>query len=151
YFSVLASRLVGPSGNVIAVEPQSRLQNVIQTNLSLNECSNVRLVQAVVSSITGTVQIQLNPDINSGGTSLFRSTKYPLKTEAVPSFTITEFLNRTAVERCDLIKVDVEGAEYDIFMGAEQVLKAGVLRNIALEIHNSILEARCLSSLRLHE
>jgi FkbM family methyltransferase len=151
YFSVLASRLVGPSGNVIAVEPQSRLENIIQTNSSLNECSNVRLIQAVVSSITGTIKIQLSPDINTGGTSLFRSTKYPLKTETVPSFTIAEFLSRTEVERCDLIKVDVEGAEYDIFMGAEQVLKAGVLRNIALEIHNSILETRGLSGLRLHE
>src|SRR5262249_10930989 len=67
------------------------------------------------------------------------------------SFTIAELLNRTEVERCDLIKVDVEGAEYDIFMGAEQVLKAGVLRNIALEIHNSILQTRGLSGLRLHE
>ena len=111
----------------------------------------MRLIQAVVSTVTGTVQIQLSPDIDTGATSLFRGTKYPLNTESVPSFTIAEFLNRTEVERCDLIKVDVEGAEYDIFMGAEQVLKAGVLRNIALEIHNGIVETRGLSGLRLHE
>jgi FkbM family methyltransferase len=151
YFSVLASRLVGPRGSVIAVEPQSRLENVIQTNLSLNECSNVRLIQAAVSSISGPVQIQLSPDINTGSSSLFRSTKYPLKVESVPSVTIAELLSRTGVDRCDLIKVDVEGAEYETFMGAEQVLRAGILRNIALEIHNTILETRGLSGLKLHK
>jgi hypothetical protein len=41
YFSVLASSLVGPHGTVIAVEPQSRLQGVIQTNIGENTCSNV--------------------------------------------------------------------------------------------------------------
>jgi FkbM family methyltransferase len=151
YFSVLASRLVGPNGTVITVEPQSRLQSVIQTNLSLNECSNVTLLQAVVSSTTGTANIHLTPDVNSGGTSLFRTTKYPLKTETVPSFSMSDFLSRTHVTRCDLIKVDVEGAEYDILMAAEQVLKAGILRNIALEIHNSILETKGLSGSRLHD
>jgi FkbM family methyltransferase len=48
YFSVLASGVVGPSGAVIAVEPQSRLQGVIQTNLDANACLNVRLVRCVV-------------------------------------------------------------------------------------------------------
>jgi FkbM family methyltransferase len=105
----------------------------------------VSLVQAVVSSTNGIAEIQLSLDVNTGSTSLFRTTKYPLKSESVPSFTMAEFLNRIEVGRCDLIKVDVEGAEYDIFMAAEQILKAGILRNIALEIHNSLLETRGLS------
>jgi methyltransferase, FkbM family len=151
YFSVLASGLVGPHGAVIAVEPQSRLQSVIQANLSLNNCYNVRLIQTVVSGATGSVEIQLAPEVNTGGTSLFKNTKYSLETESVQSLTLADFLARTGAERCDLMKVDVEGAEYDIFMGAEQVLRAGTIQNIALEIHNDILESRGLSGKRLHE
>jgi FkbM family methyltransferase len=150
YFSVIASQIVGPRGTVIAVEPQSRLQSVIQENLSLNGCYNVRVVRAVVSSQTGTILLQLNSDLNNGGSSLFRSTRYPVPTEEVRSFTLPEFLSRTGVERCDLMKVDIEGAEYDVFMTATDILRSGAIRNIALEIHNSILEDRGLSGNVLH-
>src|SRR5262245_6668785 len=36
YFTVLGAKLVGPSGRVIAIEPQDRLAGVIEENLRLN-------------------------------------------------------------------------------------------------------------------
>lgn len=150
YFSVIASQIVGPRGTVIAVEPQSRLQSVIQANLTLNACYNVRVVRAVVSSQTGIVRLQLTSELNNGGSSLFRSTRYPVPTEEVQSLTLAEFLSRTGIERCDLMKVDIEGAEHDVFMTATDILRSGAIRNIALEIHNSILEDRGLSGNELH-
>ena len=151
YFSVIASRIVGPRGTVIAVEPQSRLQSVIQANLTLNSCYNVRLVRAVVSSQTAIVRLHLNSEMHTGGSSLFRSSRYPVPTEEVQSFTLAEFLNRTGIEKCDLMKVDIEGAEHDVFMTATGILRSGAIRNIALEIHNSVLENRGLSGNELHQ
>jgi len=151
YFSVIASQIVGPRGTVIAVEPQSRLQSVILANLALNTCYNVRMVRAVVSSQTGTVRLQLTPELNNGGSSLFRTTSYPVPTEEVQSFTLAELLSRTGIERCDLMKVDIEGAEHEVFMTAKGILKSGAIRNIALEIHNPILEDRGLSGNELHQ
>jgi FkbM family methyltransferase len=150
YFSVVASHLVGPRGSVIAVEPQSRLQHILQTNLRLNRCYNVRLIGAAISSTSGPVKMNLTADINSGGSSLFRPTKYGLRTEEVDGFTLSEFCRRAGLDRCDLMKVDIEGAEYDVFMGARDFLQTGIIRNIALEIHNSILEKRGLSGNDLH-
>src|SRR3954468_546190 len=37
YFSVVAARLVGPTGRVIAIEPQSRLARVLERNFAINE------------------------------------------------------------------------------------------------------------------
>jgi hypothetical protein len=54
------------------------------------------------------------------------------------------------VDRCDLMKVDIEGAEYDVFMAADDVLRRGILRHVALEIHPSILANRGLSADTLH-
>jgi FkbM family methyltransferase len=150
YFSVIASQIVGPRGTVVAVEPQSRLQSVIQANLTLNTCYNVRVVRAVVSSQTGIVPLQLSSELNNGGSSLFRSTRYRVPTEEVRSVTLAEFLSRTGIERCDLMKVDIEGAEHDVFMTSTDILKSGTIRNIALEIHHSILEDRGLSGNELH-
>lgn len=151
YFSVLGSRLVGPHGRVIAVEPQSRLQDVIRANLVENKCSNVRVVKAVVASRTEKVALKLAPDMNTGATSLFRSTKYPLPTEDVQSFTLDEFLDTASTSYCDLMKVDVEGAEYDVFAGAQSVLKRGVIRHMCIEIHGAILERRGLSWDPVHQ
>ena len=151
YFSVLASKLVGPRGTVIAIEPQSRLQHVLQTNLGANECFNVRLISCVVSDTTGEMQLSLAASTNTGSSSLFRPTKYPLPTQKVQAFCLVDLLDKIGVESCDLVKVDIEGAEYDVFIAATEVLKAGILKNIALEFHPSILNRRGLSAESLHK
>ena len=95
--------------------------------------------------------IHLSPSNNSGGTSLYRSTPYPLPVESVPSWTLKDFLARAGVQAIDLAKVDIEGAEYRVFMPAGEVLRSGVLRNIVLEFHESILKRRGFAVEQLHE
>src|SRR4051812_38970298 len=41
YFSAIAARLVGPTGRVVAVEPQARLRPVLEENFRLNGVANV--------------------------------------------------------------------------------------------------------------
>jgi FkbM family methyltransferase len=151
YFTVIGSALVGNKGRVIALEPQSRLMNVIHANLALNSCLNVNVIQAVVSAKTETMNLHLAPGLSTGGSSLSRNTRYRLPTEQVQSFALSEFLEKAGIGHCDLMKVDIEGAEYDVFMHAEPVLRAGIIRNIALEIHDSILERQGQSGAILHE
>ena len=150
YFSVIASGIVGAHGTVIAVEPQSRLQSVIHTNLDANACTNVQLVRCAVSDRTEKVRLSLAPDINLGSSSLFRQTKYALPTEEVQSFCLDDLLDKVGVDHCDLMKVDIEGAEYDVFMAASTILRSGILKHVALEIHHSALAKRGLSPDLLH-
>lgn len=145
YFTVIASGLVGPSGQVIAIEPQFRLQSVIAANLALNNCFNVRLARAVVAGRTEPVELSMTSEINSGASSLFPATKYRLPTEAVQGYTLADFLNRCAVGGCELMKVDIEGAEYDVFMAAGDVLRSGIIRTIAIEFHPRAFKRRGLS------
>jgi hypothetical protein len=49
------------------------------------------------------------------------------------------------------MKVDIEGAEYDVFISAPEVLRKEIFRHIALEMHHSILERRELSADHLHK
>jgi FkbM family methyltransferase len=151
YFTVLASQLVGPQGIVIAIEPQSRLQSVITANLEANNCRNVRVVKAVVSSKTQKVSLALASATNNGSSSLFKHTKYPLPREEVQSFTLGDLFASIEVKRCDLLKMDIEGAEYDALTGAHELLKRGIIRNMTIEVHDSILERRGLSWGRVHE
>jgi FkbM family methyltransferase len=124
---------------------------VVQTNLAANECFNVRLFKCIVADKTATMRLFISPNTNSGSSSLFRPTRYPLPTQEIQSYTLQDFLDKAGVSRCDLMKVDIEGAEYDVFMAATEVLKNGTIKNIALEYHKNILEHRGLSADKLHE
>ncbi|HBY63822.1 MAG TPA: hypothetical protein DEH78_28690 [Solibacterales bacterium] len=151
YFSVIASRLVGPEGSVVAVEPQSRLQTVIQRNLVENGCFNVQVFQCLLSGRAGTAKIALSSDMNTGGSSLFPAARYRLPQEELRTLTLDDFFSKLRVGHCDLMKVDIEGAEWDVFMNSADVLRSGRLRNIVLEIHDSILAARGLDGAVLHQ
>jgi FkbM family methyltransferase len=139
FFAVIASKLVGPTGRVVAVEPQSRLGSVILKNLALNECANCTIVQAATSDFSGEITIHLAPTTNTGSTSVFHFTKYPVEKEIVRSLTLTDLLNELGIDKFDFVKVDIEGAEYNVFMAAKDVLLSGRLARIELEFHSDIL------------
>jgi FkbM family methyltransferase len=151
YFSVIASKLVGPTGSVIAIEPQLRLQAIVQNNLYLNDCYNVRLVRTVLSGKTGEFRLSLTSELNTGGTSLTNSRSAATRIETVRGVSMSDFFSRAGMSRCDLMKIDIEGAEYEVLMNAGDVLRQHLIRRIALEIHNSYLEKRGLSGQDLHE
>ena len=74
-----------------------------------------------------------------------------MRKEAVPSLTLSKLLEREGISECDLIKIDIEGAEYDVLLGSEDVLRRGALRHIAVEIHDSILRRRGITWRMLHD
>lgn len=151
YFSVIGSGLVGPAGRVYAVEPQARLGPVIAKNLELNGRTNVTHCSVAIGGHSGSAEIFLASEVNSGGSSFFRPARYWMKRQATRALTLLDFLDENKIESCDLMKVDVEGAEYEILMNAGNVLASGRIRAIALEIHNEILGRQGLSGATLHE
>jgi len=142
YFSIVASKLVGPPGRVIAVEPQSRLRSVLERNVSLNRASNIELHQVAISNVNGTVEIFLAPDTITGATSLSKTRKYPVPRETVTTLTLRQLLDNNHVHRADFMKMDVEGHEYEAILGSPEVFLSKRVRSLALELHPSILKER---------
>jgi len=151
FFSVIGSKLVGAGGSVIAVEPQSRLQPVIQENLYLNGCYNVRLLRTLIMGAAGEFSLSLGTELNTGSSSVGNPSAVPRRTEPVHGLPLADFVSRVGLTRCDLMKVDIEGAEYEVFMNSGELLREGILKKIALEIHNPVLESRGLSGNDLHQ
>jgi FkbM family methyltransferase len=144
YFSVLAAKLVGPSGHVVAIEPQARLQAVVARNLELNHIDRVSLVHAAVSDREGTAALHLTPGVNNSASSLMQPTRYSLATEQVPTTTLLSLLDRQNVARARLLKIDVEGWEYEAVLGSRELFRAGRIDALALELHPHLLSARGL-------
>ena len=145
YFSVIASQIVGEMGKVVAVEPQSRLQPVIAKNLALNHCKNTIVLQVAVSDKREDVVLHLSPDINSGSTSLVQTTRYPIPKQEVAGLTLAEIFHEQGITTCDLLKVDIEGWEYEAIMGSPEIFANHHVKAIALELHPHILAKRGLS------
>ena len=146
YFSVIASKIVGNDGRIIAVEPQSRLQPIIKKNIGLNECENVTLVSAAISDSSEILTLHLSPDINTGSTAAMQTTYYPLSKQEVGAMTLNELFQQQGINTCDLLKIDIEGWEYEAIMGSTDLFTSHSIKVIALELHPQQLEQRGLSS-----
>ena len=113
--SALASRLVGPRGAVVAIEPSPPVIAALQETLTRNDLTNVRMVAAAVSDRDHELPL-FAPRYNSGRTStLARS---GLREEGrVRAAPLGSLVTREELATARLIKIDVEGAEDRVLAG----------------------------------
>lgn len=142
YFSVVAAQRCGNEGRVVAIEPQLRLLPILQENLRLNHLHTVRVLNVAVTDHSGEVTLHLTPTMNSGASGLYRSAKYPLSTQTAAARTLAQILDDEELPRVDLMKVDIEGFEYEALLGSRSVFADRRIRVLALELHPTILASR---------
>lgn len=142
YFSVIAAKLVGAGGTVLAIEPQRRLRPVLEKNFELNRVTHARILDVAISDRSGAGTLHLSPDTNTGSTALSQTTSYATETSMIELATLEALLAQQQVDRVDLLKLDVEGFEYEALLGSPALFRSGRVRAIALELHPRALLAR---------
>jgi FkbM family methyltransferase len=142
YYSIIASKIVGPGGTVICIEPQTRLQRVIFRNMLENKAFNINVFQRVIADSIGMANIYLSPDMNTGSSGLQCTTRYRCPQELVPQTTLASLLHSINVCGIKLVKIDVEGFEYEAILGSRDLFASGIIENIALELHPALLARR---------
>jgi FkbM family methyltransferase len=123
YTVILSRRAV----HVHAFEPTDRTRVALQRTLRLNHCRNVTVHQEAVGSRTGPVDFYDTGTVVSNANSvapIAEATSY-----VVPGITIDDL----GLRDVNLIKMDIEGAEYDALLGAASTLKT--LSALAIEVH----------------
>jgi len=142
FFSIVASKAVGSTGRVIAIEPQSRLQEVLVRNIRENSALNVDIIQRAISDTPGFATISLTPDMNTGSSGLFRATRYRVPTQDVLQTTLDGLFKFLSLRSVRLMKMDIEGFEYEAVLGSREVFLGTTLEYFALELHPTILARR---------
>ncbi|MGB0696126.1 MAG: FkbM family methyltransferase [Rhodospirillaceae bacterium] len=140
------AKMVGPSGRVVAAEPDPANLDRLQENLGLNapEAAVVRVVPAPVSAAPEEIVFHFNGD-DSGGNALWDPARFPgnAASAAAPrsvkmsAATIDGLMADLAPENRPpkLLKIDTEGAEYLVVSGAQAALRAHSIPFILAELH----------------
>jgi len=124
--TVPLAQAVGPTGHVVAIEPQRLMFQLLCANVALNSLANVTCLNAASGARGGTIAVpQIDPHnpMSPGSVSFHASLPNGAVTERVP-ITPIDTLPVRLVDNVRLIKIDVEGMETQVLMGAEEVVKA---------------------------
>lgn len=132
FYSVSASRRIGPAGRVVAIEADPLVAAILRRNFEANHLSNATVVSAALTDCPGTVRLGRAPA--SGWTGLYYG-----KAEEwieVSALTGDGLFRSLGVGRIDAVKIDVEGAEGRVLAGMKDVLsKVGPA--LLIEVHRA--------------
>jgi FkbM family methyltransferase len=147
YHSLLASKCVGSTGHVYCFEASPSIYTVLERNLARNGARNVTSFNVAVVNEPGEVTVYLNVPENLGGSTVVpeAANERSAKLEAVvPGLPLPKILDASIIRRARLIKVDVEGAEWDVVKGIGSALISEFSKNtsIIMEIDRIAVEAR---------
>ncbi len=143
--SILVSRLVGPRGTVCAFEASPRVVDSCLRNLVQNGCHNVTLYQSAIYCRSDEwVPIYFGDHTQADSIIWGADRPGAGPAHVVPTLALDDYVRRTGLVP-NLIKMDIEGAEYDALRGAEATVESA-RPHLILETY--VEDERCLRLLR---
>lgn len=130
YHSLLARKRLGNQGKVVSFEPMPDIHEKLIKNL---QGLDVQAYQYAVSSANGlaTLNIPRGSEANDGISTL-QDCSDAVNRITVQTISLDGFLD----EEIHVLKIDVEGHEYSVLLGAKSLLSQGKIKNIIFEDHS---------------
>jgi FkbM family methyltransferase len=147
WFTALAAGIVGTNGKVLSFEPSPYAYRLLL--LTVARCPNVKAFNFGLSDHDGEAHLFVPPEANRNHNPSmveYCPGAIPVTVRVRPLGAVLEEL---AVPRVDVMKIDVEAHEPEVFAGCESVLRRGCIRSILCEFHDPLLRKRGSSSFEL--
>lgn len=124
-----------PQARVLAFEPFPESAALFRRNQALNRVANVTLFEQAVAGADG----ELSLTISARASVQHSTARAPAEgaTIAVATRSLAAVFAEHAVERCAMLKLDCEGAEFEILLGLDEAALARIER-ISLEYHDGV-------------
>jgi FkbM family methyltransferase len=134
---------LNPGVRVYAFEPYEDSYMLMVRNLALNGIENVHAFQTAIWSKTGALQLDLKSGEPLQITSQVQSDEHKGDAKVtVDAWSLQDFLTEKRIEKVDLLKMDCEGAEYEILLNTS--------REVLHQIERIIMEYHDVDETRTH-
>ena len=134
YWTLVASRLAGPDGRVVAFEPVPWCAEAVAANIALNDLRQAQVRAEAVSDTTGQARLLV---VGNADHSLLASLGSHPNTRdeiAVATVAIDDLVAAGTLPPPDVVKIDTEGAELLVLAGMRKTI-AGHAPRIICEVH----------------
>jgi len=121
--ALLVSEIIGTEGRVFCFEPVTF--EILERNMTCNGIKNAKIVREAVSDIAGTTEINVSDYCgpNSSIIKATENTKRRSRKMQISATTIDDFCHSHDIATVDFIKMDIEGAEEQAILGAQDTIE----------------------------
>jgi len=147
YFTLIMAKCIRENGKVFSFEPEPKNFELLKKNVEINNYSNVILEKKAIGNKTGTTNLYLadkkNNVFSSGMHRIFRSDLVSQIPDpiSVNIIKLDDYLQDLKfIKKIRLIKIDVEGAEFDVLKGMNKILDENKEIEIVMEFSSENLE-----------
>lgn len=137
YFSIFASLNLNSESSIYSIEPSLQNFNILKSNLG-NNFNNIFPYNYAIGNINGLGLLNLHQSSNHS--ILFNTAE--TKTEKINVRTLNNFISHNKISKINFLKIDCEGAEYQIFENLQLEI-FNIIDVISLEFHD--LKSECFN------
>lgn len=120
-FTLILSELVGKNGKVYSFEPSKKIFNKLNQTIQLNKLTNVEAFNLGLGNEEKKDSLFYNPE-QTGLSTMIEDESETTITEEIGITTLDNFSEKIK-DRISLIKIDTEGYEPEVLLGAINVIK----------------------------
>eukprot|EP01037_Dinobryon_pediforme_P013983 gene13983-14100_t len=128
--SIRMAQATGLSGKILAFEPLNYLQQKFRKNLALNGVTNVQLLPYALSNHETITDYKVNTSSWNQGTFSLRQNEQTGEIQQVTVKVADELPEIQELTSINLIKIDVEGFEFNVIRGLSQTIRKHLPRII---------------------
>lgn len=142
FFSAPFGRVVGDTGQVFAFEPVPACREALNANLELNGVTNVNVMPCALSNEAGEFTMVTDDQVAAGTHQIRKDQPQDQPTVQVTVKTGDAVLAEPGVTPPNVMKIDIEGFEYDALRGMHELLRKPEVRAVFVEVHFGLLDER---------
>lgn len=139
YYAVIESNLIGETGKIFAIEPSPVNFPVLKSNLENQKMNNFLAFNIAIGDKNEEMEFIISSKSNWSKIRMNNEKINPEdKIIKIPVKTLDSFVNENNITKIDILRMDVEGFEYNILLGANKILEK-FKPKIFVEIHKMYL------------
>jgi len=119
-YTAIAGVALGPTGRIIALEPDPESFQFLEQTVHANGLTNAQTIQAAASDLNGTAKLYICSE-NRGDNRLYQN-GFAERAIDISVLRLDDYLAAEGVNTVDIVKIDVQGFEGHVIAGLEQTI-----------------------------